>query len=286
MLFRRRLRTSALLACLAASSISPERARAQDAVPTPSAGDVAEARRHFERARDQYGKGAYREAIGELEAAHTLDPTAKDLVFNLGVVHEKLADIDDALGWFQLYTTMTLTPTERERADSYVRRLEGAKKELANKPPPSAATTSAAVPVPPSPPARVAPPSHGRVDAATITAASVAGAALVFGVVMAAKAEEDRPIDGFVTGQDGTLTDLTDRTSSAHREAVIADVGFGVALAAGITATILFFGRTRDAARPAGPAGQMRAASPGTALSFGAAPLPAGGGTFVLRGAL
>ena len=40
------------------------------------------------------------------------------------------ADIDDALKWFRLYVTMNLTPAERERADAYVRRLEGAKKEL------------------------------------------------------------------------------------------------------------------------------------------------------------
>ena len=40
-------------------------------------------------------------------------PNAKDLVFNLGVVHEKLGDIEDALKWFRLYTTMNLT---RDRA--------------------------------------------------------------------------------------------------------------------------------------------------------------------------
>ena len=79
------------------------------------------------------GAGSYREAIGELEAAHTLDPNAKDLVFNLGVVHEKLGDIDDALKWFRLYTTMNLTGPERDRADAYVHRLEGAKKELEDK---------------------------------------------------------------------------------------------------------------------------------------------------------
>src|ERR1019366_3459132 len=99
--FRWRMRTSALLAILAAAaSVSPGRAQAQEPPPTPtpapSSADIAEARRHF-------------------EPAHALDPTAKDLVFNLGVVHEKLSDIDDALRWFELYTTMSLSPTERER---------------------------------------------------------------------------------------------------------------------------------------------------------------------------
>jgi len=291
--FRCRMRTSALLAILAAAaSVSPGRAQAQEPAPTPapSSADIAEARRHFEHAREEYGKGAYREAVSELESAHTLDPTAKDLVFNLGVVHEKLSDIDDALHWFQLYTTMTLTPTERERADSYIRRLEGAKKEVASKAPPTTPPPEA-LPAPVRPAPGLPSPPHGRVDAATIVAASVAGAALVFGVVMAAKAEDDRPIDGFVTGQDGTYTQLGERTDSAHREAVIADVGFGVSLAAGITATVLYFARTRDPAKPTRGATGVRpgAASSSPLASFPAvtaAPLAGGGGALIVQGAL
>jgi hypothetical protein len=292
--FRRRLRTAALLAALAAaSSVSAGRAQAQEPVPAPTSSDVAEARRHFEHAREEYGKGAYREAIGELEAAHSLDPTAKDLVFNLGVVHEKLSDIDEALGWFQLYTTMALTPTERERADSYIRRLEGAKKELASKTPPPSPTSQ---PVPPTAataaPRTPASPPHGRVDAATIVAASVAGAALAFGVVMAAKAEVDRPIDGFVTGQDGTFTDFNDRTDFAHREAVVADIAFGASLAAGVTAAVLYFARTRDGARSlrssgeSAPATSRLPAGVGGLAGFAAAPLAGGGGALIVHGSL
>ncbi len=129
MLLGTRLRTWTLVAC-AAVAMAPSRiSRAEDASPAA----VAAARKHFERARAYTGQGAYREAIAELEAAHQLDPNAKDLVFNLGVVHEKLSDIDEALNWFRLYTTMELVPQERERADAYIRRLEGAKKELEEK---------------------------------------------------------------------------------------------------------------------------------------------------------
>ena len=306
--FRRRLRTAALLAFVAAASIVPAQARAQDAGtsapqtpaatlsqtpgPTPSApssADVAAARVHFERARADYGQGAYREAIGELEAAHSLDPTAKDLVFNLGVVHEKLSDIDDALEWFQLYTTMTLTPTERERADSYIRRLEGAKKELALKPaaPPPSPGTDQGQPGVARPARRAVPsPPNGRVDAATVTAASVAGAALVFGAVMAGIAEADRPNAGYVTGQDGSITDLQDRVDKAHREAVIADIAFGTSLAAGITATILYFARTRDPGRPARASGAAGAlARPDGAPIVSATPLT-GGGALIVQGSL
>jgi hypothetical protein len=257
MRLRRRLRTLALLAGLAAAaSANPRPATAQDAGPTSSA-NVAAARRHFDKARTDYAQGSYREAIAELEAAHALDPSAKDLVFNLGVVHEKLSDIDDALQWFQLYTTMTLTPQERDRADAYIRRLEGAKKELAQHPPepsPSGSTSapspseSALLPIGPPPPA---PPRRGRIDGATIAAVSVTGAALVFATVMSVKAKVDQPPTPFVTGRDGTYSELQSRTDTAHREAIFADVGFGLAIGAGITAAVLYFARTRDSSVPA-----------------------------------
>jgi hypothetical protein len=257
MRLRRRLRTLALLAGLAAAaSANPRPATAQDASPTSSA-NVAAARRHFDKARTDYAQGSYREAIAELEAAHSLDPSAKDLVFNLGVVHEKLSDIDDALQWFQLYTTMTLTPQERDRADAYIRRLEGAKKELAQHPPepsPSGSTAapspseSALLPIGPPPPA---PPRRGRIDAATITAVSVTGAALVFATVMSVKAQVDEPPTPFVTGRDGTYSELQSRTNTAHREAIFADAGFGLAIVAGITAAVLYFSRTGDPSVPA-----------------------------------
>jgi tetratricopeptide (TPR) repeat protein len=95
--FRRRLRTFALVGCIAAVGM-PNIGLADETW----AANVAAARKHFEKARAYYGQGAYREAVNELEAAHVLDPNAKDLVFNLGVVHEKLSDIDEALNWFRL----------------------------------------------------------------------------------------------------------------------------------------------------------------------------------------
>jgi tetratricopeptide (TPR) repeat protein len=248
MRLRGRLRMIALLAGLAAVSADGRIARAQDT----NAANVAAARRHFDKARADYAQGAYREAIAELEAAHALDPAAKDLIFNLGVVHEKLSDIDDALQWFQLYTTLSLTAQERERADAYIRRLEGAKKELAQRPPgpPPAGTVTPPppdTPLAPMGPSIAPPPGYGRVDAATITAVSVTGAALIFGTVMAIKAVVDRPT-GFVTGPDGTYPVLQDKTDTAHREAIIADASFGLSVVAGITAAVLYFARPRAAA--------------------------------------
>jgi hypothetical protein len=275
MRLRRRLRTLALLAGLAAAtSANPRPASGQDAGGTSSA-NVAAARRHFDKARADYQQGSYREAIAELEAAHALDPSAKDLVFNLGVVHEKLSDIDDALQWFQLYTTMTLTPQERDRADAYIRRLEGAKRELAQHPPEAAPSGSAAEPapsesslVPAGPPPQTRPP-RGRIDGATIAAISVTGAALVFGTVMGVKATVDKPPAGWVTGRDGTYSELANRADTAHREAMFADAGFGLSIVAGITAAVLYFARTSDSATVGAPP----AVSP--------APLTGGGGLVV-----
>ncbi len=266
----------ALLAGLAAASADARMARAQDT----NAANVAAARRHFDKARADYAQGAYREAIAELEAAHALDPAAKDLIFNLGVVHEKLSDIDDALQWFQLYTTLTLTPQEHERADAYIKRLEGAKKELAQHPPGPSQAGTVTPPPPDTPlvpmgPSIPPPPRHGRVDAATITALSVTGAALAFGTVMAVKAKVDRP-SGFVTGRDGTFADLQDKTDTAHHEAIIADAGFGLSIVAGITSAVLYFARPRDTP----PA----TAAPGP-TTVSAVPIT-GGGALIVQGSM
>jgi hypothetical protein len=274
MLVSRRPRVLVLVAATAGGLglglASPE-ALAQE----PAGPSIPDARRHFESGRALYGQGAYREALAELQAAHTLDPSAKDLVFNLGVVEEKLGDIDEALRWFHTYTTMTLTPQERERAEAYVRRLEGARRELDHGPAPTeagagapstAATTEPEAPAPPGPP-------HGRIDAATVVTGSVAGAALVFGVVLGIKAIVDRP-NNFITGVDGSYSDLVDRVHTAHEEAVAADVGFGVAIAAGVAATILYLTRTHQGADPSS------AQRPPSAM-VSAVPLTGGGGIFV-----
>jgi tetratricopeptide (TPR) repeat protein len=267
----RRLCACALAACIAASAttagFSPE-ARADETSPA----NVAAARRHFERARAYYAQGAYREAIAELEAAHSLDPNAKDLVFNLGVVHEKLTDIDDALKWFRLYTTMNLTAQERERADAYVKRLEGAKKEVEQKAAQAAAASASTAQPPPSPPPPAEHPGMGRVDALTISTAGIAVAGLAFGIIMAVKAEHDKPPTPFITGRNGTYADLVDRQNNAHREAVMADIGFGVAGAAAAATAVLFFARPRATASDR---------TGGGTTSVSPVPLAGGGGVFV-----
>ncbi len=263
LVLRARLRANAAMALTAAVLLSsPCVARADETAPA----NVAAARKHFEKARAYYAQGAYREAIGEFEAAHALDPSAKDLVFNLGVVHEKLADIDDAVKWFRLYATMNLTSAERDRADAYLKRLEGAKKELEAKQ--AAAAAAATSPPPPTPPPET--PPAGRIDAFTIAGASVAVVSLGVGIVMAVKAQQDKPAANYVTSRTATYTDLVNRVNQAHQEAVVADIGFGVAIAAAAATTYLYLARPRSTSAPA---------TGSTTVS--AAPLAGGGGLFV-----
>jgi tetratricopeptide (TPR) repeat protein len=274
---RRRLRTW-VIPCVLVAGIGLAGPRTAVAEETTAANVVA-ARKHFEKARSLYGQGAYREAIAELEAAHVLDPAAKDLVFNLGVVHEKLGDIDDALRWFRLFTTMDLTSQERERADAYIKRLEGARKEVESKqtlppkqpapPPHNGNSHGQPDPAPTPPPRPPDKPPPGRFDGLTISALTVTTLGLGFGVVMAVRAEMDNPPPNYVTGTPGhTFADYQNQHSKALQEAIYADVGFGVAVAGALATATLYF------ARP-------RAAAPSTAVSV--APL-AGGGAFFVQG--
>jgi tetratricopeptide (TPR) repeat protein len=232
---------------------------------TPEA--VAAARVHFTKGRALYQAGAYREAIVELDAARALDPKAKDLVFNLGVVHEKLGEIDEALRYARLYAQMDLEPGERTRAENYIKRLEGAKSEVAAR----EAAAAAVRPVPGAEVARV----RGRFDALTIGAAGVAVVAAGVGVVMGVKALGDKPSSGFVAGVNGTAADLASQTSTAHSDAVVADVCFAGAIVAAAAAAGLYFGRYRDA--PSAPKHAHLMLAPLVAPSLGGVLL---GGSF------
>src|SRR5579859_6139879 len=198
-----------LLLCLAAAPAAAQTAPAGSATPsgTTSPENAEAARQHFQRGRELYQAGAYREAIVELEAAHKLDPRAKDLVFNLGVVNDRLGRIEDALRYFHQYTQMDLTTAERARADTYIRRLEGAKHEVVP------ATTAVPPPPPtppPPPPEQPKPPPKGRIDVATVIAATVAIAGFGVGIGFGIKAMTDNP-SNYVAGRDGSYQDLQNR---------------------------------------------------------------------------
>ncbi|HEY2515034.1 MAG TPA: tetratricopeptide repeat protein, partial [Polyangiaceae bacterium] len=220
-----------LLAALPSSLLSlPSAAFGAEPAKTPSAEAAAEAHQHADRAHELYGQGAYRESIAELEAALKLDPNGKGLVFNLGVVHEKLGDIDDALRYFQRYELMDLDAAERAKADAYVKRLQGARKEVEKTP---EATPAPPPPPPPPPPQRAPePPAHGKIDGWTVGAGVLALGGYAVGTIFGVEALRDKPKSGTMTT--GTLgyQHLQSAVDTAHREAIVSDVAFATAAVA------------------------------------------------------
>ena len=91
------------------------------------------AEQHYKRARELYQLGRYREAITHLELAIKLDPSGAELYYNLGLVHEKLGDIDEAVDAYRRYLKILGPDAEKEEIDRIkviIKRLEGAKAEV------------------------------------------------------------------------------------------------------------------------------------------------------------
>jgi len=118
-------------ACLSAASPI---ASAQTPATKQQTPNQVQAEQHFQRARVLYKAGNYREAIGELEKAHTLDPAAKDLVLNLATVSEKIGRIDDALKYTHEYEQTDLTPTEHDHAEAAIRRKKSSTRRRPRRP--------------------------------------------------------------------------------------------------------------------------------------------------------
>ncbi len=212
------------------------------AIP-PTAEAKAAAQDHFTRAKDLYAGGHYPDAIAELQLARKLDPFAKDLIFNLGLVSERLAKYDDALKYYRQYLTMAgITEAEKARADSYIKRVEGAKAAL----PPPTSPSASAPPPPPLPPDKPEKKPHGRVDAATISAAAIGVAGIGVGTVFGVKALGDAPASNATTSKTNPFSNLQSKQDTAHKEAFISDIGFAVGGAGIIAAAVLYLAREKD----------------------------------------
>lgn len=246
----------------------------------PKTKEQLEAQQHFQRAKDLYQTGAYREAIAELEQARGLDPKAKDLVFNLGIVHEKIGKLDEAITFFRQYMEMEgVSGAERAKAENIIKRIEGAKREIPAAPPTGTSGTSGTS-VATEPP-RTEETGNGRIDAATVTAASVAVVGLGVGATFGILALSNKPT-GFVTGRDGTYDTLQTKTSDAHTQAIVADIGFGVGIAAALVTAYLYFARSKEAAPSHATRAPARASSAASfAPSFSAS---SSGGALLVGG--
>ncbi len=268
-----RRRVAAPLACVVVlSTVAPGSARAAD--PPKTNESSAAAHQHAARAHDLYQQGAYHEAISELEAALKLDPNGKDLVYNLGVVHEKLGDIDDAIRYFERYERMDLDPQERAKAETYMKRLQGARKEVEKPPEPPPPQPPPPQPPPPQPLPAPVEKRYGRFDWLTASTAVVTLGGLAVGTVFGVKALLDRPKAGAATTDTYGYAQYAASQQTAHNEAIVADVGLLVGAVGFATTAVLFFARARDSShRAAGTAGPAlrRVVLSGTPLRGGGA---------------
>ncbi len=233
---------------------APGGASTSDKKPKTATQDRAH--KAFQEAQDLYREGKYRAAVDKLVEARKLDPTDKDLPYNLGLVNEKLGNLDDAIKNFELFLTLETDDAEKERVKGIVRRLEGARSS-APKPVPSASVASSAPAVVSAPPAVSSapeldppPPKKGRLDALVFGTGAVSLVALGAGTFFGLRALSTKPSSP-VTSPGHTIDDLSSDAKSAHSKAVIADVSFAVALLAGGAAAFFYFSRDAEPAAPA-----------------------------------
>jgi hypothetical protein len=241
-----------LLAGPGQSLAAPGGASSVDKKPTTSAQDRAQ--KAFIEAQQLYRDGKYRAAVDKLVEARKLDPTAKDLPYNLGLLYEKLGNLDEAIKNFELVLALETDDDEKERVKGIVRRLEGARSSA---PKPTASTSSAApassapplassAPEPEPPP----PPKKGRLDGLVYGTGAVSLVALGAGTFFGLRALSTRPTSP-VTSPKHTIDDLTSDAKSAHTKAVLADVSFAVALLTGGAAAFFYFSRDAEPTAPA-----------------------------------
>jgi tetratricopeptide (TPR) repeat protein len=223
-------------------------ASAQETPPPVATEDAKQkAQEHFAKAKELYQDGNYAAAKKELEAAHALDPTAKDLLYNLGIVCEKMQEYDDAITHFREYQKLEdLSAAEKEKAETILRRIEGAKKSAPPKKSDSPRIIVKTVEVPVD-----RTPSRGRVDGLTVAAAGLTVAAVVTGTVFGVMALGAQPANGTTTSAAYPHSQLQEDTDRAKTFALVSDVGFGVAIAGAVATAILFFARTKDAPKKA-----------------------------------
>lgn len=210
-----------------------------------------------DEAKSLYERGQYRRAIAKLEAALELDPDGTELVYNLALIHEKLAEPDVAEGYYRRYVDMETDPRARERAIATLKRLEGAKKSVPEDLQERAPAPSSSAPPAPSSSAPPPPPVRRTPSPMVFVLGGVAVAAASIGVGFGVSALSTHP-DGLSTGPHTTSYDLEARASSARTQALVADLAFVTSVVLGAATAVLYLLETRPTPAPA-PAAAARA---------------------------
>jgi tetratricopeptide (TPR) repeat protein len=222
---------------------------------------ASEAKRLHDEARELYDAGEYRKAIEKLEQALALDPEGKELVYNLGLIHEKLAEPLEAERWFRRYLEVETDPALRERTQRALKRIEGVKRDQAAARARQAQSATAAPPAPQGVPAPPPPatPSSRPVGTWVWLTGGVAVSALIVGNAFAISAVSKSPGNDARTGGGVGVADLQADADAAHSRAIVADVSFVVALLAGAASAYLYLS-TPPVPRAAGPQAPPRRA--------------------------
>lgn len=204
----------------------------------PQGEQLDEAHQHFEIALRHYAEGRYREAIIELRRAHALDPSGKDLLYNLAVVHEKLGEVGPALDYYRQVHRLEKDGPDKDRIAATITRLEGARDELIR-------TRLAERGVQENEP--MPEPESSASDAVLWVSAGVAVVAVAVSAVFGARALSLRPGPSSGTGGGRDVSDVRRDARTAHRSAIVADVSLLVGLVSGGTAGVLYLGRSEPA---------------------------------------
>jgi tetratricopeptide (TPR) repeat protein len=217
-----------------------------------------EARAHFERGREHFRAGRYREAIVELEAALELDPDSPTLMYNVAYANELLGELEQAIVYYRRYIDALPPSADDERAKIRVtlRRLEGHRAHVEAEPEPKP-EPAAAAPQPDRSAAeaeRPPPDGFGRADG-WFWVSLGSGVAMLGGAAATGLMALDREdaVAEFVVGPDGSIGERQELQDEADRLALASDllIGGGATLVA--AAALLYFLREPDDEQPREP---------------------------------
>ena len=199
-----------------------------------------EAVEHYERGRQFYLEGRYRDALVELKAALNLDPTSADLLYNVARVYENLRMFDEAIAYYQRYEERLTRNNieERDKTDKTIRRLQGAKHELELQGRQEAALTAQN--------GEAVEPAR-RMDVVFWLAGGAAVGLLSAGAVtgiLALKTTDD--VGAFVVGPDGSLGERDHLVRRADRFALATDVLLAAGAVALTGAVLLYLLRAGE----------------------------------------
>ena len=208
-----------------------------------------EAKSHFERGREHFRAGRYREAIVELKAALELDPESPTLMYNVAYANELLGEIEEAIVYYRKYLDALPSSAgeEREKIRLTLRRLEGFREQVEAEPESDRESAAAPLPARETQTAQGTSPGVGRADALFWISLS-AGVAMFGGAAATGMLALDREdaVAQFVVGEDGSIAQRQKLIDEADRFALTSDLLIGGGAALVTAAGLLFFLRSSD----------------------------------------